>query len=385
MNKMDSDSLKLARRNTAWLLAFLYLQEIFWFSLSRTSLIERRFYNITPFDWHYFLLLICLALIFALVSVGFCQIMRPLPKIRIPRISIRLILILVIFLNALSVILVNPNARYAGGDFTALSWAIYVLSNSLTLATVMLIIRENDSGDRISYQWIIALLLSYAATIDGMASALTLFMFGFLLFDFGKLSLKKVLLASAFAAVLFTAGFQAKFDTTPDYVTPEFIAQWAIARFSIQAEQMYTYVSNDSIINNQISYLDLVSRDFTYRFGRATGFSVTQEHPASVSEATRFDMHGNYSNAGSSPGILLGTVFLGPFFIIPPLFLSFLFIQHFYGLKKNISIPDLVAYSFALKVLHTSFSSYFTILSPTFIGGAVFITSSLICSKRYLN
>lgn len=380
---MVTGKLKTARRNTAILLVILYVGDVFWFLMSRSGFVVNRSYEVAEFDLVSFVALIVASVALSLVAVVSAYILRPLPKIKVSGSAIYFIIFLAILLNILSVIVVDPQARYRGGQFTALSWMIYTLANAFSLATVMMILRENSLEDKVSKKWIVAFLVSYGFTIDGMASALTLFVFIYLILDVRKISFRKALILGLFATILFTAGFYAKFDEVPNYVTPSFMMQWAISRFSIQAEQMYTYTAGDSIIGSEYSYLELVGRDFGRRFNAAIGESASVTHPRNLSEATRFDMHKSYDNAGSSAGALLGTVYLGPFFFVPPLFYAFLFIQHFYGVSRNLSIASLVAYAFAFKVLHANFSLYFVVMSGPFISAAVFlITCSLVFSSK---
>jgi len=380
---MISNRLRTARRNTAYLLGFLYVQDIFWFLISRSGFISARSYKVAPFDWVYFVAFVSLSLLFCGVAIFLAHLMRPLPRFEVSKNKVMLIIAATIALNIMAVILVDPAARYRGGEFTKASWAVYVLSNAFSLAAVMLIIRQNDKGDRIPIKWTVGLLVSYAVTIDGMAPALTLFMFVYLIFDFGRLSVGKILGASLFAVGLFWFGFNAKFKDVPHYVTPEFIVQWSAARFSIQAEQMYTYISDNSIIGSEVSYVELLSRSASNRFDLLLGKPYIEERPKNVPEAMSYDMHGGYIDSGSSPGILTSTALQGPvFFIVVPLIFSFVFLQHFYGVLKKLSFWDVVAYSFCFKILHANFSALFSIVNPTVISISVFLLCCLLTTKE---
>lgn len=379
---MTSVRLKNARRNTALLLAVLYLSDIFWLVVSRSNFVIGR-YKLAAFDWVYFGFFVALSIAFCLVAVFISCYARPFPRFRVSSWFILLLIAFAIGLNVLSMLVVDPAARYRGGSFTAFSWVVHVLSTALSLGTVMLIIRENETGKRISLKWMLGLLASYALTIDGMASALTLFMFIFLMFGFGRFSIGKTLMAVGLAAGLFFVGFHAKFKDVPDYVTPDFIVQWVSARFSVQAEQMYTYISGNSVVGNEVSYLDLITRAASNRIDLVSGDFYIEEKPKNISEAMSYDMHGAYIDSGSSPGILVNTAMQGPiFFIVVPAFFAFFFIQHFYGVLKRLSIAEIIAYSFCFKVLHSNFASMFSIVTPSVISMVVFFGFCIITSGR---
>ncbi|WP_328186494.1 hypothetical protein [Marinobacter sp. OP 3.4] len=380
---MSHSQLGIARRNTAWLLVILYGSDVFWFLLSRSGLVTIRAYKIQPFSWVDFSIFLACVLVFCLASFLFTYVVRPLPKFVIGYLVARSLVVLAIILNILCFIIVDPQARYSGGEFTPLSWIIYQVAKGFTLALVVLIVRENYERNFVSSIWIFFLLASYSMTIDGLASALTLFVFIYLLLESKKLTLIRLFTLALCGLLLFSAGFYSKFDGIPDYVTPQFIAEWVVSRFSIQAEQMYTYSAGSSIVNSQYSYLELIQRDLEFRIGKALGQGANFEHPRNISEATRFDMHNRYeASAGSSAGALLGTAYLGPFFLIAPLFYSFIFIQYFYGLSKKVSFFGLIGYAFVFKVLHANFAGYLVIMSASFVSGSIFILMCLLMRKK---
>ena len=176
-------------------------------------------------------------------------------------------------------------------------------------------------------------------------------------------------------------GIAAKFSVLPDYFTPSFMLDWTIARFSIQAEQAYNYLSGESIIGRDVQYLELVLNAFSNRLDLVLGDPVFFSYPRSLSEALLFDMTGGYGG-GSSPGVLLNTILQGPFFFMVPLMLSVIFMQFFYGFKEKFSLLKIAAYSFLFKGLHANFSEYFTLISPTIVLLVFFVFASLLNSSE---
>ena len=175
-------------------------------------------------------------------------------------------------------------------------------------------------------------------------------------------------------------GFNAKFDTVPDYLTPEFTLRWVVSRFAIQAEQMYTYVFGNSVIGKDVTYMELVLRSISDRFDLVFTNYVTLEYPRSVSEATFYDMKNGFGS-GSSPGALLGTTLSGPFFFVPILTFSVIIFNLMYGITRKITFPEICAYSFLLKPIHANFSEYLTIISPTLLLVAVVLFCALLKPK----
>lgn len=386
MRSKASDSNKLvlpskltvARRNTAALIAFLYLQDIFWLILSR---IQSNFYEpiyiVSHWEFVIFAFFITLAVFFATFGLISGHMARPLPRIKLPRWAIVAVIVSAILLNLYSFFVLESNARYISGGLTGQAGVLYGMKNAATMAGFVILIKAKGRWE-VSAVWVYTLLLSSAINIDGLASALTLGMFAWLVFDIRINSLRRIALFGVLVGGLLYFGFRMKFADLPDYLTPSFLANWVIGRFSIQAEQMYKYLAGGSLINDQISYLDLLVRMIENRIDLVLGYSIRIEYPRGVSEALFYDMMG-FFDAGSSPGVLLGTTLQGPLFsLFVPAFLAFVFVQFFYGIPKKISFLQICAYSFVFKAMHSNFSEYLAIISPTLLTVAAFIFASLI-------
>lgn len=377
-----TSTLALARRNAGFLVALLYLQDIFWLIVSRVTLtFYEPMYQVSRFEWPIFGAFIVLATMFAGLGMVFTQLMRPLRKIPVSQWVISAVVLIAIGLNILVFTLVPSNARYVSGGLTGSAGIIYGATQATTLASMILLIRAQKQGRTFSKIWLFAFIGSFALTIDGLASSLTISFFAAIIFNIRVLRVGRVIALAALALALAWIGFNLKFSEIPTYLTSEFMTRWMIARFSIQAEQMYTYVVGNSVIGDQISYLDLVFRAISNRFDLIKGQPTMYEYPRSVSEATYFDMMG-FFYAGSSPGALLSTAHLSPFFFVAPFVYGFLFMQYFYGISERVSIFQLFAYSFLFKTLHANFSEYLTIISPTLLVVGVFLLACLVSVRN---
>lgn len=379
--KNYENKLKYARYNTAFFLFFLYFQDIFWLTISRirAELFDSTYY-IAPGEFSIFLLFIFLSLGFALLGLFAGFVARPLPSVNIGRQGILLFITIAIFINAYFFFSAQGNIRYMSGGLTGIAGVLYGIKNAVMLSALVIIIKARENGF-FPIPWIITLLISSSLNIDGLASALTLFFFAFLVFNYHIKSIFRLIFITFIAVLLLYIGFSMKFSSMPDYLNQDFFINWVIARFSIQAEQAYLYLTGASIINNDISYLELLVRMISNRIDLVMGINFTIQYPRSVSEALFYDMM-HYYGAGSSPGVFLGTILQGPIFsLIVPFVFGFIFIQFFYGLNKRISFVPLCAYSFAFKAIHANFSEYLTIVSPTLLVVILFVIASLLKLK----
>ncbi len=378
------NNLAVARRNTIVLVSFLYLQEIFWLIVSR---LQMRFYDpiyiVFDWDWLLFGLFISSAFFLVIFSILSGFVAYPLSRVRLHRWVILIIISFAIILNFYSFMIIDSNARYQSGGLTGVAGVIYGVKNAMNMTAFVILIKAKESS-RFPIAWIYALIIGNIINIDGLASALTLGVFSFIYFDIDIFNLRKVIFAFMLGGGLLYLGFSMKFSQIPDYLTPGFILNWVIGRFSIQAEQMYTYMAGGSLIDNRVSYIDILIRMISNRFDLVFGENLKLVYPRSVSEAFFYDMMGYY-DAGSSPGALLGTALHGPIFFIVPLVFSFTFMQFFYGIRKKISFAEICAYSFLFKIIHSNFSEYLTIISPTLLTVMLFIFASLVelkCTKE---
>ncbi|MEO0975177.1 MAG: hypothetical protein AAFX85_18975, partial [Pseudomonadota bacterium] len=84
---LTSDQLlALARRNTAALIAFLYLFEIFWFALSRTQIaLYEPMYQVAPWDWTLVAMFVLVAGLFAGLGVLGARLARPMRRVAVAK------------------------------------------------------------------------------------------------------------------------------------------------------------------------------------------------------------------------------------------------------------------------------------------------------------
>jgi len=381
---VEVNQLSVARRNTAYLVAFLYIQEIFWLSVSRVQLVfyEPK-YKVAEFEWVLFISYALLALIFSAVGVVAARFMRPIKRLSVSNRAVLAIIVIATSLNVFVSLTISDSARYTSGALTGLNGVVYGLSRSFSLVSMMIFVRERVNGTPLPWLWLTVFVFSLVLTVDGLAPALTIGVFLLLVSNLRINRPARVVLVVPVAVAVLWVGFHAKFHEVPAYLTQEFMARWTIARFAIPAEQMYTHLAGESIIGDQISYVKLVLRAISDRVDLLSGAPFMVEFPRSVSEALYFDLHGEYGG-GSSSGAFLGTALQGAFFFVPPIVFAFLFLQYFYSLRVKVTFVQLCAYSFLFKGVHASFYEYLAVISPTLLYVGMFMLGALLVPSKKL-
>ncbi len=374
-----SSSLFLARRNAAALVFFLYFQEIIWFAFSRIFFSqEGHFYNVAPFDWLYFFCYVVLAVFLGLLSSFFCLFLKPLPKIYVGKGVLYLTIYLSCFLNLLTYVLVSDRARYESGGLVSGGGGVYFFAVAASLVSMILILKSKFEDVGVGLKTIVVFCFFYALTVDGLAKVLTLASFLYLYWYKKGVKARYFLFFPFLFMGLMWYGIHEKFSEIPDYFSGNFFSSWVIARFSIPAEQAYTYLSGHSIVGEFVSYWDLISRAMFDRFSLLTGDYRETLFPRTISEAFYYDVHHVYGG-GSSPGLFLGTLVQGGWlFWIVPLLISFLMIQYFYKYKYRISFFQICAYSFLLKPVYSNVAEYFVVISFVLFIALCFFLASLV-------
>jgi hypothetical protein len=374
-----------AQKKTALFLIFIYLQDVFWFFISRVCFTPSdSMYIIYDLHWLPVFELIFISILFSLFCIAIFRLPVALPKVMVPEWMVLCIIVLTIILNVLLFVFVERSARYVSGGMAGINGVVYTLSSAFSFSAMILFIRHKQIGRPIPIKLLILFLLSSSLIIDGIAHALTIGVFIFLIVGFELRKISNLFALLFFVILLLFVGVNSKFSVgLPGYVDAEFLIRWSVARFSIQSEQAYTFLSGNSIINNQYEYFDIIMKSIDNRINFIFNGETNFSNPKSLSAAILYDMKGEFAS-GSSPGLLYGSILQGYFaFFIPPLLYFFLYIQFFKGSSAPLGILELVALSFLFKGLHSNFSEYLVLISPTLLYASFFIMGCLITAKRY--
>lgn len=371
-----------ARWNTASFVALIYLIEICWLAASRflAEFSDYEAYRIIELDLASVAIMVSVAVAYSVIGVFGAYIAAPIPRISIRRLWLNSFVLLACLSKIVSFFVISQGARYTSGGLTGVAGMVYSVSAALALGAMIVVVRQRLSNNMQTPIWlVVALIACFAINIDGLAGALTLATFCFLMLKPATINKPLYLFLGIVAMVLVLwAGLTAKYPNgLPDYFTPSFMATWVVARFAIQAEQMYTYVTGNSIIGNLIGYYDLLLRMNLDRIDIIIGRGVILEYPRSINEAIYFDMSGDFGS-GSSSGILLGTYMMGALGVVVPVVMSFVFFQLFWGSASKLSFARLLALSFLFKQIYANISEYQVLVSPSLLYLFVFIASCLV-------
>lgn len=371
-----------ARRNAAFLVIILYIQDLFWILASRIAYSYGEFpYRVVEWDWVSFVKFVELSGSFSVIGACFVLWMKPIRKIWVEQGTVLSIIGIAITLNVIGFMLLDPDARYVSGGRTGINGLVYFFGLAFTLASMVIILRQNAGNKPLPRIWTYGFIISYALTIDGLARALTLALFMFIYWKIRLTRPKHLILIATIAGILGVVGFAEKFSQLPGYFTPGFFVNWVVGRFSIQAEQLFRYLSGESVLNSTVGYWELIGRSIENRAEVVLSGITAFEYPRNIAEALYYDMFGNYGS-GSSPGLLLGSVLLGPMAIIMPALYAFIFIQFFYEYHEKISLVQACAYSFLFKGIHANNWEIFVVVSPTLLYIVFILGASILMMKE---
>lgn len=376
---------EIARKNTFRFLVVLMFSEVIWLSLSRLLIQnEWTFYNVSRFDWGVYFMAVALAASFSLLALFFCRIVKFLPRLKPSRVLIYGIFMLAMLCNVAAASFLSEGARYTSGGLTGTAGIVYALSRAVSMMAIVIAIKDKYSANPgINKLLVGAFIVSLILTIDGLAIALSISCFVYVYFQSsGFRNVVITAIAAIFVLVLFFIGFQNKFEVVPAYVTPEFAMKWSVARMSISAEQLFKYMSGESILNGSGQYIDLIVRSWENRYDLLFGNGGSLlEYPRTISEAMYIDMYGSIG-AGSSPGYFLGILFHGVFSVVFVMGAVFVFAQLFYGIGKVFNFAELYAIFLITKIIHANVTEYVVFMSPATLVLATFLIATLITVRH---
>lgn len=378
-------ALDLARRNAALLIAVIYLQDVFWLVASRVNraLDGPSHYAVAPLEALNVTGFVLFSLGATLLGLLMVQLAPGLQRIKVNRMLPRLLVLMAIALNVTVAFVLDQQARYTSGGLVGANGVLYALLISIGLASMVVILRTRGTTQAIPRLLVTAFVLTYCLRIDGLAAALTIVCFGFIYLNVQITKPLRIVVIGVLAFYLLELGIAAKFDNLPDHFTPQFMLQWVVSRFSIQAEHAYAWVAGEGYMRQDwLMHWTLVMQAIEDRYDIIVGNPLTLEYPRNVAEALYYDAYGSYSG-GSSPGLLLGTLLAGPVFFMVPTLIAFAFVQVLHGWEQRLTLPQACLLAFILKPLHANSAEHFVMISPNFAMLVVVLAASIFTSQEH--
>lgn len=348
-------------------ISIIFLTEIVLFILSRLLVDDQfAFYTRAPINFLSTVGFISYLLIIPLIMHLFASSIPILRAAQIRMSTFNWLVVASCMLLTLKWIIIASDARYTGG-LTGLNGLINGLSYSTFMFIVVVASRMRRRNIAPHSLPMLVLFFCAGLSLDGFSSALTLLASIYLVFFCGRRNTVSIYFFAVASIFLLTLGLLTKYNNgIPAYFTPQYASIWALSRFSIQAEQLYSFFAGKLSIQNFWDTSGLILRSIGMRFDLVLTGQYENIFPRSVSEAIHFDMKGYY-HSGSSPGLSLGLLLLGPF-SIPVVILLFVFLrQYFRGSTRPLTLIEIIFLSFIFKGIYSDITEHFTIISPTLL------------------
>ena len=149
--------------------------------------------------------------------------------------------------------------------------------------------------------------------------------FSIIVFEFYRLNLKKIFFVYIYFdryifSSKFSFGYKYNFSDT-DYASlasdytgyVDYMYNFTIPRFSVHAEQLYSYISQDLDISNYSYLSKVIIESFKNRINVIFNDGYNIFYPKTVGQSILWNMQYLYAPGGSSPGYLLSVISFLPF------------------------------------------------------------------------
>lgn len=321
---------------------------------------------------------------FALIAILLVQKIPVIAGKRLTPELFKSITAVAIILNLISFYVVSGDARYTSGSLSGITGAVYVGSDGLNLLVFLLIASSalTDSSNKIlTHPLVLLFFASYLINVDGLARALTIISVLLVClrpkFSFnGRLLLLVIigLFVVWYGLLRKIPGFEISTLST--------LSSWVVYRFSINIESMLLFLSDQSIMEDQISAIRICIDSFSSRMQFIFDQLTREPEFKSVSQAIYFDLY-NSMDGGSSPGFLYGSFLIAGYF-------GFIFVMIFgYLLKNYLSRCDERLGLFAIlgllllfRAITTDIPDALAIVSPSFVNIIIFVFSCFVAGPR---
>ncbi|WP_274688638.1 hypothetical protein [Spartinivicinus poritis] len=205
----------------------------------------------------------------------------------------------------------------------------------------------------IFYVWI----ASWVLTIDGLASALTIFCF--IVVIKGK---KALFFTAMISLILLVYALAVKFGNIKNINLYTF-ALWVIGRFLISTEQLFTAIMEPNKLGGIVENWNIIYDQANYVLNKLLNIDSNWEYK-SYSEYLYYKLYGE-KGGGASPGVilsgyLLGGIIFGPIIVFLSFLPAYLYIQ---SLEKKVGYIKCLVLVFIMKPAISDLPGVLSILS----------------------
>jgi len=278
--------------------------------------------------------------------------------------------------------------RYTPGSITTLAGLVKVFNTSL-LVSLFIIYQLNRS--LCDYKFFFIILSSCILAIDGL-TGVSLFL-SIVLFEFYRLNLKKKIYSSIFIVIATVIVLEIALNFTygsknsdsglltryTDY--SEYLFSFIIPRFSVHAEQLYSYISQDLDISSYSYLSTVITESFNNRLKVIFDDGYGIFYPKTVGQSLVHNMVGVDTRGGSSPGYVLSVISFLPFTLPLIILLAFIFKQFFSRLNEKVNLIQVACLCYIFKNISANLLDMLPIISPGLMSLVLAFLSSHVFLK----
>ena len=372
---------------------FLSFIDLLLFSIRRLlikfQLTDESLYSFFNSDFslaNYFIFILCSFGVFLLTIILTIKVPQNKFKIYISRKTFFLLL-MILLISSIYIFFIQQNLkiRYQPGSITTLAGLVGVINSGLMICLFIIYQLNRKQSD---YKTFIIILISSILTIDGLAGA-ALFL-SFVLFEFYRLNLKKKIYSSIFivitAVIVLDIAFNFKYGSiNSNYVLltgySDYLYSYIIPRFSVHAEQLYSYISQDLDISNYSYLSTVIIESFNNRLKVIFHDGYNLFYPKTVGQSLTYNMVGEDVMGGSSPGYVLSVISFLPFTLPLIIILSFIFKQVSFRLNERVTFIQAACFCFIIKGISANLLDMLPIIAPSFMTLVLAFLSSHVYLK----
>ena len=283
-------------------------------------------------------------------------------------------LLIILLLSSIYIFFIQQDSkiRYTSGSITTLPGLVRVFNYALIICLFIIYQLNRKLCDFKSF---IIILISSVLIIDGLNSAAIFF--SIIVFEFYRLNLKKkfssfiFILIGTFLVLEFSFGYKYNFSDT-DYASlasdytgyVDYMYNFTIPRFSVHAEQLYSYISQDLDISNYSYLSKVIIESFKNRINVIFNDGYNIFYPKTVGQSILWNMQYLYAPGGSSPGYLLSVISFLPFTLPLIILIAFIYKQVSLRLNESVNFIQVACFCFIIKITTSNLLDMLGILSP---------------------
>ena len=161
----------------------------------------------------------------------------------------------------------------------------------------------------------------------------------------------------------------------------DYLYSYIVPRFSVHAEQLYSFISQDLDISNYSYLSTVITESFNNRLKVIFDDGYGIFYPKSVGQSITYNMVGVYARGGSSPGYVLSVISFLPFTLPLILLLAFIFKQFFFRLNEKVNFIQVACLCYIFKNISANLLDMLPIISPGLMSLVLAFLSSHVFLK----